>query len=336
MSTITKNYNNGVTNVNVTSKPDVPVIKAYKDPVEPREKAGVSFSRESAAAETSTNSNVSESKPTSEPGSEQDSNVELSAEEKRKARRDEWSQANQIKNRAIQAEKEAKEALAQARAFQELVAKTDVDPLELAKALGKDPNEFLRKYQNAMFNIKEEEKPKPEEDVKTRLDRYEQAELQRQQKHQELQSNMIRQNYISSNILPAIKADTEKFQILNTSNLERTTAHIYDIMNSHYQATGETLNVNDVAEEYENMLAKEFEDKLQFVKKIGKFSKYFREEKVEQTEQEVEAPPQLGAKKTISSERVPSVPPVLGQGQKQHVPFNDKSARLQRVMKKFG
>lgn len=302
----------------VNNQPPVQTIKAYESPAvkvvvppdtQVKSESHISFEKQSVAeAEVPASASpvVEEHKATS-------------AE-----RRDAMKRANAEHTKAIQMQKEAKEMLAKSQRFQEVSSKAQQSPVELAKALGMDPTEFLRRYQNEMFNIPNEEAPKPEPTIDERLKHYEAERAQEKQAAIQYQSEMTRLNYINTKILPTIKADSDKFQLLNYNNIESSAGFIYDMMNDHYQKTGEELSANDVAEEMENQLQKEFEEKIFNVRKIGKFAKYFREEELAAevaTEPVSTASNQLGGTKTWSGAKSPV--PVSGK--------KDRFARLNKL-----
>ncbi len=312
---------------NLNSSLEKKVVKSFDDPAT------------SANVETEVNGTpVSTEAPkvvgNVEPAEGETPEVPKTPAEERAERRNAFKRAADIEARARQMEKAAQEKLAQAQRFEEVSKKAKENPLELAKAIGMDPTEFLRQYQNQMFNIPTEVEPSPEEDVKTRLTRYEQEREEEKKKNQELQVQMVRNTYISNKILPNLIANKEKFEILNHNNIELSAGFIYDMMDQHYRATGEELNPLDVAEEMENQLAKELEDRLLAVKKFNRFSKYF------QAEQPAPAPPaQLGAKtpppksKTISDSLGSGAP--VSTMQRQRIPMADKQARLERTVQRL-
>lgn len=259
--------------------------------------------------------------------------------EERAERRAAFKRAADIEARARQMEKAAQEKLQKAQRFEEVANKAKENPVEVAKALGMDPTEFLRQYQNQMFNIPTEpEKPK-EEDVQTRLSRYETERQEERKRAQELESQTVRNGYISQKILPNLLANKEKFEILNHNNIEASAGFIYDMMDQHYRATGEELNPLDVAEEMENQLAKELEDRIVQVKKFARFSKYFKEDVQEATvttTPPTKTLPSNTKSKTLSDSLgsgapVPTRPPV----QRQRIPHLDKQARIERVAQRL-
>lgn len=277
-------------------------------------------------------SHMSFEKPSAEQSvetpAEQPAEGEVSEEKMTSAqRRDAMKRANAEHAKAIQMQKEAKALMEQAKHFEEVKQRAATNPVELAKALGMDPTEFLRRYQNEMFNIPNEEKPKPEPTVDEKLKRYEDERQREKQETAKLQSEMIRLNYIQTKILPTIKADPDKFQLLNHNNIEASAGFIYDMMNDHYQKTGEEWNAADVAEEMENQLQKEFEEKLEAIKKISKFSKHFQaqvaeaEAKAEVKEEVSTTPNQLGGKKewTGAKSPVPTAPSTGGRDRKSRL-----------------
>ncbi len=311
----------------VNNQAPTTVIKAYSDPVKVVVPADTQEKKPSAIAFERGNTNVLT--PTPMPVQLTETAPEGEAPEKPATsaeRRDAMKRANQEHAKAIQMQKEAKEMLAKAQHFQETAKRAATNPVELAKAIGMDPTEFLRRYQNEMFNIPNEEVKQAEPTVDERLKSYADERQKEKDATSRLQSEMIRSNYIQTKILPAIATDKEKFSLLNHNNLELSAGFIYDMMNDHFQKTGEELSANDVAEEMENQLQLEMEAKLETIKSIGKFSRHFQP-KAEEAEEEVEpTPAQLGAKKTWTGAQspVPTAP---------RPNFKDRAARLERLKK---
>lgn len=219
---------------------------------------------------------------------------EKSAAERRAEKRQEWKDANKTMQRALQMQKEAQAKLAQAQRFEQVAKTAHENPVEVAKALGMTPEEFLRKYQNQMFNIPE---PKPEldpqEQMKQRFEQYEQERKREREEHETFKAQTIRQNYISTKIMPIITGDPDRFELLNYNNAELSASYMYDLMDAHYRQTGEEWSAQDVAEAYENELQKELEDKLSKIRGVKKFSKHFREA-TDAPGQEITIPAQLG------------------------------------------
>lgn len=255
--------------------------------------------------------------------------TEKTTQDKIKERKDAFRRAAEMERKASQTQKEAQQALMQAKQFQELLAQAKEDPTILAQYMGVEKSDLLRKMQNKVLEINEEPK-KPEEEVNERLARYEQERQVEKEQAAQLRYHQIKQNYISNNVLPTISKDPEKYPLLNMEGKENVAGFIYDIMNSHFQSTGEELNIDEVAEEIENQLTKEIEEKVGTIRKVKKFSRYFKEE-------EVTTPiTQLSTKKTktlsdsygTSAPSVPTYAPTkAGLSRKQ---------RLDKVLKKFG
>lgn len=264
-----------------------------------------------------------------------------SSSEARKQRREEWKEANRTMQRAMQMEKEAKAKLAQVQRFEQVASKAKENPIEIAKALGVDPTEFLRLYQNQMFNITEEkEQPKldPEEEIKQRLSRYEEERAKEKYEMEMFKSQSIKQNYIASKILPVILADKDKYELLNSNGeAEASAAFIYDLMDNHYRSTGEELNPEDVAEAMEEELVKELESKILSTKQVKKFSKHFREDTAARG-QELTLPGQLGDKDVMKrSTDMASLAHQIKESsnensyQKQNTLMNKREARLNAI-----
>lgn len=209
--------------------------------------------------------------------SEEKQEKELSSTERREERRASFKRAADIERRAQQEMKIAKEKISQASRVDALLQEAKKDPTAVARALGLEPTEFLRQYQNAMFNIPTtvEEKLSPEQELRQKLERYEQERKIEKEQFQQLQSQTVRSNYIHSKILPVINQDIEKFELLNMNGKEKCAEFIYDMMDAHYRSTGEELSAQDVAEEMEEQLTKEFLSRIETTKTIKKFQKHF-------------------------------------------------------------
>lgn len=227
--------------------------------------------------------------------------VEKSNAEKRAEKRAEWKSAADVQKRAMQQLKEADEKLKKAKEVEILLEQAKKDPTAVAKALNMDPGDFLKQYQNHILNMPTETQLKPEEQIAARLQKYEEERAKEREQFAQFQSATIKQTYIANKILPVILADKDKFEIINNDDPKLTAAMIYDVMNEHYMKHGEELNPSDVAEEIENMLAKEIEERIAHVSKLNKFSKRFvaqAEQSQQLGETQVEQPKQsnqLGA-----------------------------------------
>ena len=238
--------------------------------------------------------------PDSEPSLQPESPTEQSPEQKRQERAAAFKKAADVERRAQQELKAAREQLAQVKQFNELMAQAKKDPTAIARALGMDPTEFLRQYQNSMFNIPSEpDKPK-EETLEERMSRYEQERRAEKEELLRMQSHNIRTNYIQSKILPVIQADLDKYELINSNGVEQSASFIYDLMDAHYRNTGEELNAADVAEEMENQLMKEFESRIEFTKNVKKLKKHFRTD-TDAPGVDVTIPEPLGMRETRTS-----------------------------------
>lgn len=209
---------------------------------------------------------------------ESESNISsFSPAEERQERRASFKRAADIERRAQQEMKIAKEKISQASRVDALLQEAKKDPTAVARALGIEPTEFLRQYQNAMFNIPTtvEEKLSPEQELRQKLEKYEQERKSEKEQFLQMQSQTVRSNYIYSKILPVINQDSDKYELLNMNGKEKCAEFIYDMMDAHYRQTGEELSAQDVAEEMEEQLTKEYLQRIETTKTIKKFSKHF-------------------------------------------------------------
>jgi hypothetical protein len=231
--------------------------------------------------------------------------------EERTKRRTEWKQAADVQRRAMHMQKEAEEKIKKADEIQSLLERAKTDPTAVARALGLSPEQFLAQYQNHILNIPNEPIKKPEDEIKERLAKYEEERQKEREAFAQFQTSSVKNNYVSNKILPVIVADKDRFEILNGDDAATAASYIYDLMNEHYRQYGEELNPLDVAEEMENALAKELEEKLLNVRKYKKFSKHFTELPAEAQLGETDEPRevrtssqdnQLGAPKTTTED----------------------------------
>ena len=303
------------------------VIKAYQDPIKiidkvvtessPKPEDAVTFERQDKPLFDSEKTPEDTTPPptTTPPTTE----VKPSSEE----RRDAMKRANQEHQKAIKLQQEATELMKKNQAYQEALQKADLSPMELIKALGKDPADFLRRLQNEQFSIPNEPTKIPEPTVEDRLKQYEQERQKEREQAANYQSEMIKMNYISNKIIPAI-SNEEQFPLL-VKNKDASAKLIYDIMNSHYLQFNEELNPADVAAEYESELEKEVLSSIDKIKQISKFKGHFKEE-----QPAIEAPAtQLGEKPQQAWQGAKSPVPVATG---QRTSSLDRSARKKRIM----
>lgn len=341
--TITKRYEAMGSTINV-KPPEVKVIRSY----EPKaEVAATSVDDNKVAQSLATDvaptvdQRISFEKPTqTEEVAEGAAPAEVVDEKakKRQERADSFKRAAEMERKAQAAQKEAQAMMAQAKHFQELIVQAKQDPTLVAKAMGMSTEEFLRAYQNKVLSIDDAPQVKPEEEVKQRLAQYEQERQQEKQRMAQLESQTIRQSYISSKILPVIISDVEKFQLLNMNGKENAAGFIYDMMDAHYRKTGEELSVTEIAEEMETQLTQEIENKINEMSKVKKFSNRFVR---------TEADGHLGAgpargevntsrSKTLSDSYGTSAPMPSFSSAPLGAKKGTREERLARVMKKFG
>ena len=315
----TLKYDGLSTNV-VINPPERKIIRSYAEREKPQ--AQVSFAKSSQE-----NSSEEQARDTTE-----------EAPLTRTERAAQFRHARDVEKRAMQLKKQAEQQFDQARGFQQLMQEARKDPTVIAKAMGMEPNEFLRQYQNQMFNIKDEPEVtlKPEEEVKQRLDRYEAERIQERKLNQEIQSQTIKQTWVTTKILPVL--DEEEFELIHLQgSKEEIGGFIYDIMNDHYCKTGEELDPKEVAEEMERVLLADYESKVQGVRKAKKLSKYFVPEESAQLgagpgRNEVKAKPaQLGSR-TLSS-RLEN--PNLSTGEPTRAAFMSREERINKILSKY-
>lgn len=322
--TTTLRYDSQGSNIIVNNMPEKKVIRSYEDKAPSENKSGISFAKSVPAEDVHVEETTTEAPIT------------------RTERATQFRAARDAEKRAQQRLKEADEKFNQAQNFQQLMEKAKTDPTVIAQAMGMDPTEFLRKYQNQMFNIKDEpvvEPLKPEEEMKQRLDRYESERAQEKQTFQQMQVETIRKTYIANNILPVL--DNEDFDLIHMQGSKEDMAgFIYDIMNDHYQKTGEEFSAQEVAEELENRLLADYEEKVKNVRKSKKLSKYFLPDEAEvapqlgsgpEKNQISTKPAQLGTKTLSSSMENPNM---SGSGTQRNS-YLSREERIKRISSKF-
>jgi len=196
----------------------------------------------------------------------------------REERRAAFKRAADVERRAMQLKKKAEEDIASASQFKQFMALAKEDPTAVAKALGMEPGEFLRQYQNKIFSIPTEPTAPKEITVEERLAKLDEERKQERAQFAEWNTQKTKQDYVSNKILPVLMGNTEKFEILTHKGANEVASYIYDLMNEHYKSTGEEWKVEDVAEEFENQLCKEYEEAATKAMKLKKLSKFFRED----------------------------------------------------------
>lgn len=330
----------------ITKRVDLPTVgnttSGVVNIMEPRHYKSYGDSPEPHVSEVVPNQLETESAPEGEVESEvatEEGGKELSAAEKRAERRGSFKQADAAYKRAIQMQKEAQEKLSKAENFAKLAEKARENPVAVAEALGMDPTEFLRKYQNQIFNIKDDEpQVAPEDQVKQQLEQYKKEREEERKQFEYTQTQIARSNYITGKILPELQKSPDQYEILAFNSMEASAHLIYDIMNKHFQEYNEELSVSEVAEELEKQLTKDFEDKITSTRKLKKLAKYFREEQAEAVAQDetqlAEKKPVKPTTKTLSDKLTNSpTTPALEQSKKNY--GHDRQSRLKRVMEKF-
>lgn len=228
---------------------------------------------------------------TSKASTEPEPKVETKAELKDKtetevSRRDSLKRISERERKTMEKEKLANEKMAKVEQFHESFKKFEEDPTLIAKAFNMSTEEFLRKYQNKIFDIKEDS-PKPETVAQDRL-----SALEDQTKRlSELNFQNQKSNYVNQFIVPILSQQPEKFELVN----EKMAAHanyIHDIIHHHWMETGgnnggEIWEAKTVAEELEKELTENKEKEIEELKKSPKLRKYFKEESVNKIDVEI-------------------------------------------------
>lgn len=315
----TLKYDSLGTNV-VVNPPERKIIRSYEEREKPT-------------------SQVSFAKPSQEGSTE--ATREEEAPVTRTERATQFRRARDIEKRAMEMKKQAEQQFDQAKGFQQLMQEAKKDPTVLAKAMGMDPSELYRLYSNKMLSLPDEPEPvKPEEEVKQRLDRYEAERVQERQRYNELQSQTVKQTYVSTKILPVITGDTERFALLNMQGKDQAANFIYDIMDSHYRTTSEELDPAEVAEEMEKQLTEEIESKVKEIRKVSKFSKHFQPEEQASSGQlgggpgrnEVRTKSASLGTRTLSS-RLEN--PNMSTGEPTRAAFMSREERISKILSKM-
>lgn len=298
----------------------------------------------------------SNSESLEEKSQESDSSVMTDAE-RRQQRKAEYREAASIRNRALQMQKQAEEQIKQTKQFAELMQQAKEDPTILAKALNMDPSELQRKMFNKMYSIKEDPAPVKEEtfeeQAKRRMDQYEQMMAQdkeriQQERYQEAEreTQRIKHNYISDNILPCI---TEMHEFIHHNDKQSCAALVYDLMNQAYQEhcnSGKSpesfaLKAQDVVDQMEEELEKRAQEQLMSAKNVSKLKKFFRDEDDEYSIRKKDFSHRRP--QTLSSSMGYSAPPTLSSSNNisssvssRKIPLKNKSARLAQAKRNLG
>lgn len=259
------------TNVKVDSLQDAKVVNLYQEakPVTP-----VAAVTQAAVAGNAAEKEVSKEE----------------AKEVEPSRRDALKRISDRERELAKTERLAKEKLAKAEAFHEASKRFEEDPTLIAKAMGMETGEFLKKLQNKVLDIPQEA-VKPEDVMQKRL-----AAMEEQTKKlQDMQHQSERTTYLQQYILPVVTKDPDKFACINSD--PAYSAHIYDLIEAHYHETKgkEIWKVEDVAEALEQTLVAEREEVAKKLKNDPILKKYFKDEV------EVKSVPTSAPVKTITS-----------------------------------
>jgi hypothetical protein len=149
------------------------------------------------------------------------------------------------------------------------------DLVNAAKALNMSPSELATYIDNARLGIANKpETPKKlslEEQVAKLNQELEESKKQAQEFNQNLQIT----NYIKENIVPELSANKEKYEVLHFYDAKYVQSQIYQLMNEHFQETGETLSVAEVAESLEEQLANIHKSSIEKLRAAKKFQDLF-------------------------------------------------------------
>ncbi len=154
--------------------------------------------------------------------------------------------------------------------------------VEAAKAMGMSPAEFREYAQNALLTVPtpdaeltpEQKREALDKEYRERLDKVEQGQ-------RALDAATAKYNFTRDQISPVL-ADKEAFELIHSKGVANIESYIYDFMNSHYQKTGETLKVQDVAETIEAEFAKAADAELSRLAKVKKLAKHFGQQEAEE------------------------------------------------------
>jgi hypothetical protein len=291
-----------------------------------------------------------------------EADIAQTPEERRAKRKEEFREANDIRNRAIAMEKRAKEQMTQTSELKALLDQAKDDPTVLAKALNMDQAEFQRKIFNKTFSIADEPKKEKEEtfeeQTKRRLAEYEEeraAERKRQadssQKEYEQKIQNIKYTYVKDNIMPLI---TEEYECILDNGKEACAEQVYDLMNAAYQdeikqaeAVGRTFNpadftlqAIDVIKELEEKLEEFTVSQISRLKEKKKFKSHFRDE--ERREEAQEYAPIVRRSATLSHSSLSSAPPSVSSpfgessSPARKIPLKNREARREQVKRVLG
>lgn len=338
-------------------KPEAHItVKAPEKPALPVVEKGLDFTHSSFGKASFFNSSkpaeASSTTPVESAPEAQEAKVEGQEETPdRVQRRDAFKRAAEQERKAQATLKEAQAQMAQAKQVVDFFEQAKKDPTLIAKAMGMEQEVFLKTYQDRVFGLDTKApEVKPEEEVKQRLDKYEQERAAERQAAAQWQAQQAKERYIADKILPEIASNVEKYELLNMDGKEKVAAYMYDMMNAHYQQTGQEFSAAEVAEEMERQLTEDAENRIAQARKVKKLSKHFREE--EKARQEAvaasapaglkQAPVKTNVFGNTLSDRLGGVPPTAQSPNTPTAPIvassrdEYKKKKLERTMQKLG
>lgn len=205
--------------------------------------------------------------------------AEQTPEAKRKARAEEWRRVGVREREAATLTAKAKVDLAEAARVRGWAESAKKDPAKaLAEILGVEPTEAYRLLQNQMLQIKDEPAPvelTAEQMTAQRLEKIERERAEEAKARAAEGETASRARYIEANIVPAISANLDKYEMIADRGPHDLAGYVYDLMNAHYLSTGVTLPVTEVLDEMEVQLTRLAEQGLDKMARLKKFAGRF-------------------------------------------------------------
>lgn len=227
---------------------------------------------------------------------------EANGEPSRAQARADYIAAQRATRRAQSEQKRAKELAAKADHFTQATGNWRQDPAAMLASAGIPLSEFYNELTVKMLG--EDQKPDPLRDRVNEAVAPFKQELEQERARRAAESiNRQIANTINNIFVPVVQ-DADKYESLITwcGSVNNAAIYVYQVMEKHYKATGETLDPRDAADQLEAIHEKQFDDSARAVSGMKKFKGRYAA-----VEQQVAPTQAQGSGKTLTSRQAPTV-----------------------------
>ena len=253
-------------------------------------------------------------------------------------------QAQKAQRSAIEMEKKAKAGLAKATAIEKAVemTKNGEDPTAVLTAIGVDPIEFYKKMTTyALKGENKQEDPVQKElrEHKERLDQYAKNIEVQAQTLKEKEDIQIKNNILSTQIIPLLQANTEKYESLMAEYGPNAAIEVLNAVYAAYELPDDQKpegwkmpTFEEAADKMEEYWSSQIESGLNKISNMKKFAARFA-----QAQQQQEKTPQIEPEtprrsQTLSNKQTVSAPTT--QRYDRYMSSDERAAELIKRLSK--